>query len=308
MQNIIFPTAVLILPLLIGVFFLRRNARRSALDVFDDLRCGTEIDVVADDHGNAISTDRLSDKFNARERAKLSDELSKVGLIEKNERRKFLFTQHLMFFGTIFFVVLIGVILGKNTPAQLIPFLVLSIAVGYLAHRVRLKKLQNAHKQSLEFYLPLVMERLVMAAEAGLDIIPALSVIVKVEEQNLSVYRQQLDPVTRLIKLVTKLTDAGLSFEDALSISAKGSESHAVQHAFIHLGLAQREGGELVMPLRELSDSTQLYFQETVEETIAKMPAKATMPLLCTFSGLVICFLTPAMLQVMLVLEKSMPK
>jgi hypothetical protein len=75
-------------------------------------------------------------------------------------------------------------------------------------------------------------------------------------------------------------------------------ECGAVRHCFIHLAVAHEEGGELVMPLKELSDSTQLYYQETVDEEIAKLPVKATMPLLLTFAGLILLFLTSPLVQV----------
>jgi len=70
------------------------------------------------------------------------------------------------------------------------------------------------------------------------------------------------------------------------------------------LGLAQAEGGELVRPLRELSDATQMYYQESVEEEIARLPAKAVMPLVVTFAGLIICFLTIPLVQVGAMMEK----
>jgi hypothetical protein len=85
-------------------------------------------------------------------------------------------------------------------------------------------------------------------------------------------------------------------------------ECSALRHAFIHLAVAYSEGGELVMPLRELSDSTQLYYQESIEEEIAKMPVKVTLPLLCTFAGLIIFFLTTPLVQVLEMTSRALPK
>jgi hypothetical protein len=72
----------------------------------------------------------------------------------------------------------------------------------------------------------------------------------------------------------------------------------SVKHACIHLGLAYRQGGEIVRPLKELSDATQVAYQETVEEQIAKLPVKAVLPLVLTFTGLIVCFLTVPLMQV----------
>jgi hypothetical protein len=72
----------------------------------------------------------------------------------------------------------------------------------------------------------------------------------------------------------------------------------------VHLSLAHKEGGELIRPLRELSDATQLSYQERVEEEIAKLPVKAVLPLVITFTGLIICFLTVPLVQVSSLTQK----
>ncbi len=92
---------------------------------------------------------------------------------------------------------------------------------------------------------------------------------------------------------------------DALRLIASKTPCAALRHAFIHLALARAEGGELILPLRELSDSTQLHFQDAVEEEIAKMPVRATAPLVCVFAGLMVCFMTIPVLQVISVTERA---
>ncbi len=297
---------MLIIPSIGAILVTQRNAKRSARDVCDDLRDQTidskQLDIDGDKERKNISTTPKS------RTPKFGDELSKAGLLDAKRRRQFNAGQQLILCGVILLSLLIGIALGKREVGELLPFFVLSFPLGYLIQRSRLKRLIAARKEEQEFFLPLVMERLVMGAEAGLDILPALQAIVKVEEQAAERSGREVDAITSLIRVVGKLTDSGLRFEDALSMASSSTDSSSIKHAFIHLSLAQKEGGELIMPLRELSDATQLYFQETVEESIAKMPAKATMPLLCTFAGLVICFLTPAMLQVISVLEKSVPR
>ena len=74
--------------------------------------------------------------------------------------------------------------------------------------------------------------------------------------------------------------------------------SRSVRHAFVHFGLAYKQGGEIVRPLRELSDATQAHYQECIEEEIARLPVRAVLPLVVTFAGLIICFLTVPLIQV----------
>ena len=161
-----------------------------------------------------------------------------------------------------------------------------------------------------------------MAVQAGLDVIPALKAIVELDQKLIDASAQgensqqggsalpqsKPDPVSELLLIVTKLTESGLSFEQALRDVASLVNCSALRHAFIHLAVAQKEGGEIIMPLRELSDSTQLYFQESAEEEIAKLPVKATLPLICTFAGLILCFITSPLIQVLTLTARAVPK
>jgi type II secretory pathway component PulF len=146
------------------------------------------------------------------------------------------------------------------------------------------------------------MERIVMAVQSGLDLLSALRVL-----QDFSTADVR-DPVTVIFSEVLSLTESGFTFESALDSVGRRVEAPALRHAFIHLAVTHAEGGELTSPLRELSDSTQLYYQESVEEEIAKLPVKVTMPLLCTFAGLIIFFLTTPIMQVLEMTSRAIPK
>jgi hypothetical protein len=87
-------------------------------------------------------------------------------------------------------------------------------------------------------------------------------------------------------------------------MTADTGSSSPVKHALAHLALAYKQGGEVVRPLKELSDATQTQYQESVEEEIAKLPVRAVLPLMLTFTGLIICFLTVPVVQVGASLEK----
>jgi len=142
--------------------------------------------------------------------------------------------------------------------------------------------------RKMEFYLPAVMERIVMAVSSGLDIVPALR----------EASRGGKDPVSGILERVVKLSEAGTPVDAAFESVATDTSSVPVRHALTHLALAHRQGGEIVRPLKELSDATQTAYQESVEEMIAKLPVKAVLPLVLTFTGLIICFLTVPLMQV----------
>lgn len=170
---------------------------------------------------------------------------------------------------------------------------ILGLAIGYLVGQSAKRGQAHKWERRCQFCLPLTMERLVMGVQAGLDLLAALTVILKDEQET-----PTNDPVLELLAIVMKLTESGLPFEQALKEVGSRVPLTAIRHAFTHLAIAHREGGELVMPLKELSDATQSFYQETIEEEIARLPVKATLPLLCTFAGLIIFFLTSPLIQV----------
>ncbi len=160
----------------------------------------------------------------------------------------------------------------------------------------RRRRVTKARKllRQCERNLPVVMERIVMAVSTGLDIIPALG----------EAARGGRDPVSEDLERIVALAEGGAPVDDAIRGVSENSPSPAVKHALIHLRLAHQQGGELVRPLKELSDATQTAYQEVVEEEIAKLPVKAVMPLMLTFAGLIVCFLTVPFIQVGVIASK----
>lgn len=185
-------------------------------------------------------------------------------------------------------MVLLRRTLGVVVGPQEIMFALLGGLAGELWYRGRKERRATRLLKSMELNLPMTMERIVMAVGSGLDIVPAL------REASSRVN----DPVSALLSEVVDLAEAGLPVADSLRSVSRGVPCPAVKHCFVHLALAYQQGGELVRPLKELSDATQTYYQESVEEEIAKLPVKAVLPLVLTFAGLIVCFLTIPLIQV----------
>ncbi len=303
-----FEFAIVTLFCLAAYMLAMRGGERVAKDVLEDLQ----------DLHEPQSTPTQSRKETPRPG---SSAYSAMGLFSRDSQRHYERKQR--FFPFIFsFLFVAGYLaLGSGRAGAAIALGIIGAGLGYLFAKSRSRRLEEKYTRSLEYFLPIVMERLVMAVQAGLDVIPALKAIVEIDQKTLenradgaephrrSLSRQtNTDPVSELLVIVIKLSESGLSFEQALRDVASLVNCSALRHAFIHLAVAQKEGGEIVMPLRELSDSTQLYFQESSEEEIAKLPVKATLPLICTFAGLILCFLTSPLIQVLTLTARAMPK
>ncbi len=289
----------------VSLLLMVRASSRSAVEVHEDLLAAQDARVEKE---AAEAAGRL--KIDG-ERIYLNDEFAAHGLLTDRQRRAFKSGNRIR----IVYGALVGVGAGlwiANNPVNFGLMILCGAAVGWLLARNSLKANQRRFFREIEYLLPIVMERLVMAVQAGHDILASVGQVLRVEGEARKHKRvkfvKSYDPVTQLLHVVYSMTESGCSFEAALSYVAQRVESAPLRHAFIHLGIAHREGGELIKPLRELADATQLYFQETVEEEIAKMPIRATMPLVLTFTGLIIFFVTAPISQVSEIAEKAAPR
>ncbi len=291
---------VLVLMLLwAGVRTLRHAGVRTAAEVADGLSesDGTSL--------NAPEGFRLG-------KLKLStlDPLCKIGLYEGRERARYEMRSKLI---PILFPLVCLVLLllhgESRVPNLLIPTMI-AWAVGYLFQRAKYRADCAAFKKTIDFYLPIVMERIIMAVQTGHDVLSAVRTVVELDDDMSKRLKDvpilpTKDPATRLFGLVLRFVEAGIKFDLALQNIADLVDSPALKHAFLHIKLAYLEGGAVIVPLRELSDSTQLFYQESIEEEIAKLPAKATWPLVITFAGLIIWFLTTPLVEIISISTKA---
>ena len=207
----------------------------------------------------------------------------------------------------IFIVVTTGllttiIVFIKPSPARLPVFAIMSFGVGYLIARSGInRELKEAEDRNelIDFYLPVVMERIVMAVQSGMDILPAVKVACELEIEESQRSGKSLDPVTEILMEAYRKTENGLTVERAFKDVMEEQSSIGLRHAMIHLSQAHKEGGAILGPLRELANSTQKMYEELVEEDIAKLPVKATLPLVISFGGLLICLMTAPIIQVL---------
>lgn len=182
---------------------------------------------------------------------------------------------------------------------------ILVFFIGVLVNRKNEKKEAAKALRDLEISLPMTLEKLLMCIESGLDIYPAIEKLVAYE----NLRRQKEEPHPKLeiniiLENVVKMVQSGIALESAFENVAGRYNSPILKHAFIHLTLSHKEGGEIAKPLRELSDATNQYVKDAILEDIAKLPAKATVPMLLTFMGLLVCFLATPLISILLMIQK----
>lgn len=169
----------------------------------------------------------------------------------------------------------------------------IGLSLGYLLGRFCLHRAQPNEDKTLLFHLPMTVEKLLIAVQSGLDVVPALRIAGQTAAD-------KPDPASRAFGKVVTLIEQGATVEAALEQVAGDATAIPLKHVLLHLKVAHSRGGDLTFPLRELADATQVTYEQNVEEEIAVLPIKATAPLLCTFLGLLIVFLTAPIIGVVI--------
>lgn len=182
-----------------------------------------------------------------------------------------------------------GGIIGGSITATIFPDLAVAtiaigLSTGYIGGRVIINRATPDEEKGVLLNLPMTLEKLLIAIHSGLDVVPALKVVTTTSGP--------LNPASRAFHRVVLLIEGGATVESALEQVASNSRSVPLKHVLLHLKVAHSRGGDLSFPLRELADATQVTYEQSIEEEIAVLPIKATAPLLCTFLGLLIIFLT----------------
>lgn len=182
----------------------------------------------------------------------------------------------------------IRAVVTNQFDSKLYLFALIGLLAGELHVRSRARRRASKASRHIELHLPMVMERVVMGVSSGLDIIPALA----------QAARKGSNEVSKSFRQIVSLAEGGLPVDEAFRTVSREAHSAPLKHALVHLSLAHQQGGEVIRPLRELSDATQLHYQDRIEEDLAKLPVKGILPLVLTFAGLIICFLTIPLVQV----------
>lgn len=184
--------------------------------------------------------------------------------------------------------VIVRAAVTNQCDSKIVIFAFIGLLAGELHVRSRSRRRVSKASRHIDFHLPMVMERVVMGVSSGLDIIPALA----------QAARNGSNEVSKSFLRIVSLAEGGSPVEQAFRTVSRETHSAPLKHALVHLSLAYQQGGEVIRPLRELSDATQLHYQDRVEEDLAKLPVKGILPLVLTFAGLIICFLTIPLVQV----------
>jgi Flp pilus assembly protein TadB len=141
-------------------------------------------------------------------------------------------------------------------------------------------------QEDILFYLPLVIEQIVIGVSSSLDVGPCIMKVISMADE-----RDSHNSVTEMLALVQHHTRTGTSLEEALSRVGRQSGHTELKHTFMSLAQVARHGGEVTKQLQNLADAVSSQRESSVDEKIRKLELKATGPVAMVFFGFMIVLL-----------------
>src|SRR5262249_7119923 len=116
--------------------------------------------------------------------------------------------------------------------------LVFGLLLGFQLPNSVLERKQKARDEEIMYYLPLVIEQVVIGVSSSLDVGPCLSRIVQMADE-----RDSHNPVTVLVRNAQQYVKSGVSLEEAMTEIGKLSGHTELKHAFMSLAQVAKHGG-----------------------------------------------------------------
>jgi pilus assembly protein TadC len=136
------------------------------------------------------------------------------------------------------------------------------------------------------FYLPLVVEQLVIGVSSSLDIGPCIKWIVSMADE-----RDSHNPVTELLRYAQQYMKSGASLEEALLEVGNLAGHIELNHVFMSLSQVTKHGGEITRQLQELANAVAAQREARIEGTIRKLELAATGPVALVFISFMAIFM-----------------
>lgn len=229
-------------------------------------------------------------KLKQAEVSTLEDKFFQAGLFSQDDRREFFMMKT---FAPIVLAPAAGLI-GAQTSAMLgIMGAVIGVALGVRLPHMLLDRKIKARHDDMMFYLPLVIEQIVIGVSSSLDIGPCLQRVVSMADE-----RDTHNCVTELLGVAQYYIASGVSLQDALVDIGRRSGHTELKHTFMSLAQVASHGGEVSRQLQELADAVSSQRESKIETKIKKLELEATVPVAVVFCGFLIIIISGFGIQI----------
>lgn len=221
----------------------------------------------------------------------LEDRFFQAGVFSDPEKREF---ERQRVICPIITTVLLVAIVWPLAGAEVgIPAVILGFFTGMQLPFTLLDRKIKRRQEEIAFFLPLVIEQLVIGVSSSLDIGPCIQRVVSMADE-----RASHNPVTELLRYAQAYVKTGVSLEDALNEVGRRSGNPELNHTMMSLAQVARHGGEVVRRMEELADAVTSQRETRIEDKIKKLELVATGPVALVFVGFMIILLSGFLLHI----------
>ncbi len=206
-----------------------------------------------------------------------------AGVFTEEEKRAY--HRSLIIFPAIIVPVLCYLSYGSG-PVMLISSLIFGYFGGRQLPKTLLERKIKKRGEEIVYFLPLVIEQIVIGVSSSLDIGPCLQKVVQMADE-----RDTHNPVTELLRHAHHYVRSGVALEEALNEIGRLSYHVELKHAFMSLSQVCRHGGEVTRQLQELADAVAGQRETRIEAKIKKLELVATGPVALVFVGFMMILL-----------------
>ena len=232
-----------------------------------------------------------------KQQVTLEEKLFRAGLFSEKEQEFFKRLRVICPVVAVAISVLVFLVLGISAELFL-GGLLIGAAIGYQVPFSWLDRRILRRNEDILYYLPLVIEQLVVGVSSSLDISPCIGEVVNMADE-----RHCHNPVTFLLKRSQHFMKQGVGLEEAITEIGALSGHPELKHAFRALAQVAKHGGEVTRQLQELADSVATQRETKIDAKIKKLELEATGPVAMVFAGFLVVMLITFGLQVMKVFE-----
>lgn len=214
----------------------------------------------------------------------LQEKYFHAGMFTELERRDF---RRLRVMAPLIAAPLVAFISSYISPQFAILGAVFGVIVGIQIPFTVLNRRIRSRNEDILFYLPLVVEQIVIGVSSSLDVGPCIQRVVSMADE-----RDSHNPVTELLKNAQLYIKSGVSMSDSLTEVAKLSGHTELKHTFMSLAQVAKHGGEITRQLQELADAVAGQRETKIESKIKKLELEATGPVGLVFVGFMVILMT----------------
>jgi Flp pilus assembly protein TadB len=236
-------------------------------------------------------------KAKKKEPVTLAERYFHAGIFSEQERKQF---QQIRVLAPIVLPLVMGIVIATVSTTYALYAAVLGLLIGIQLPFSMLDRRARQRAEDILFYLPLVVEQIVIGVSSSLDVGPCLQRVVQMADE-----RDSHNPVTELLKHAQAYAKSGTSMSDALMEIGRLSGNNELKHTFMSLSQVSKHGGEITKQLQELADAVAAQRETKIEAKIKRLELEATGPVGLVFMGFMLIFTVGFIIQLMEAFAKT---